>query len=233
VGAQSFSRRGSWEDFLMVGLISSSFTDLRHLDSSLTGTGTPLAAHDKENQKTPPIKNPLNDFVYGANSGCPVSAHTRKTNQRDPPAGGNSPPSSNARIIRNGIPYGTDYVEGTDAKRGLLFACYQSHIEQGFQHIQKNWCNNEGFPSTTGCAHPGQDPIVGQGGHREDKKPGQENPNPVVKGQLNTRTLDNDTTYKETGLYDELVTMKGGEYFFVPSFKALREKLAHPVASTH
>lgn len=174
-------------------------------------TGDSLAASDKENEHKDKTSN--NDFVYGAASACPVTAHTRKTNQRLLPGKGNTPPGGNARIIRSGIPYGIDYVEGKTEKekRGLLFACYQNHIEGGFRHIQMNWCNNAKFP-TGPVKNPGLDPIVGQASD---------------SSQLKTMVTDKNQTYHPFGPFEELVTMKGGEYFFVPSISALKTALVH------
>lgn len=52
----------------------------------------------------------------------------------------------------------------TTQERGLLFACYQSSIEQGFQFVQKLWANNSQFPfgNIAGIGTPGQDLVIGQ-----------------------------------------------------------------------
>jgi deferrochelatase/peroxidase EfeB len=92
-----------------------------------------------------------------------------------------------------------------DKQRGLLFACYQAHIEHGFQFIQMSWCNNDGFPQ----GGSGLDPIIGQ--TKTDRVP-------VMM------TLNGDTT-KRAPVFPDLVTFKGGEYFFVPSIEALKTVL--------
>lgn len=76
---------------------------------------------------------------------CPFAAHVRKTNPRGD-LEDLTPPISieNRRIIRRGIPFGPEvttfeHFEGqTHHGRGLLFACYQSSIDRGFQFIQKS-----------------------------------------------------------------------------------------------
>lgn len=90
------------------------------------------------------------DIIY------PRGAHIRKTNPRDDSA----PPH---RIIRRGIPYGSELSVNPGDKRGLVFVCYQSRIDQGFQFIQQNWANNPGFPfnSPPGIDN-GLDPVIGQ-----------------------------------------------------------------------
>jgi deferrochelatase/peroxidase EfeB len=90
-------------------------------------------------------------------------------------------------------------------KRGLLFACYQSSIENGFQHIQQNWCNSDVFPATEAA---GIDPIIGQWQPTEKSK--ERKDSMMTIGGLRAPLLP------------ELVTLKGGEYFFVPSIKALK-----------
>ena len=90
-----------------------------------------------------------NDFSYDfpddpqTQDRCPYAAHTRKTNPRadleklTPPA-----KTTNNRIIRRGIQFGPEVSaeEAASGKttqgRGLLFAAYQSNIENGFQFIQ-------------------------------------------------------------------------------------------------
>jgi deferrochelatase/peroxidase EfeB len=152
---------------------------------------------DPESAKT------LNRFNYDGAKGnaCPLAAHIRKTNQRKP-RDLNEKSTFQTRIIRSGITYGSEFDESDEKrreKRGLLFACYQSSIEKGFKFIQSNWSNDANFP-TSGAGH---DPIIGQ------------TPNHELSMNLGGPPIS----------FKEMVTLKGGEYFFVPSIKALREKL--------
>ena len=90
----------------------------------------------------------VNNFHYEDNdadttnphSRCPFSAHIRKTNPRsDLPA----QVMAAERVLRRGIPYGPEVDPSeTTAKtsshdRGLLFVCYQSHLANGFELMQK------------------------------------------------------------------------------------------------
>lgn len=165
----------------------------------------------------------LNTFTYESLESpphmCPFSAHIRKTNPRmphDPNAA--DPGHQFSKMIRSGIPYGPDYTPGEDqgTKRGLLFACYQAYIEDGFQHMQSFWCNNVDFPPGKGA---GVDPIIGQVASGEEMKAniaeGKDAAVPVVL---------------PTGEGERLVTFRGGEYFFVPSIAALRGVLSEAKA---
>lgn len=153
------------------------------------------AANKKEALKT-------NVFQFNNNNLCPLAAHIRKTNPRD-----GSDVTRNARIVRNGIPYGTESSVDSTGKRGLLFACYQSSIENGYQFIQKSWINNANFPKP----NAGFDVFAAQ----------------PKSGKLPITLFDQNQKPIASGLpdFDKLVTMKGGEYFFVPSIDALKKTL--------
>ncbi|EXJ62099.1 hypothetical protein A1O7_02532 [Cladophialophora yegresii CBS 114405] len=143
-----------------------------------------------------------NSFKFTDNRICPMAAHIRKMNPRDD----DLQFALNARIIRSGIPYGKEYSEAPTNKRGLLFACYQSSIDNGFRFLQIAWANKDNFPRD----NAGYDVFVAQRG-------------PHVKLTCNFEGED----HKVTTISDisSLVTMKGGEYFFVPSIYALTSKL--------
>lgn len=92
-----------------------------------------------------PLRN--NNFRYqgeiNSQTRCPFAAHVRKTNPRanledlEPSA-----PTTNNRIIRRGCQFGPEVTEKEKLEgktlhdRGLIFACYQSNIENGFQFLQ-------------------------------------------------------------------------------------------------
>lgn len=95
-----------------------------------------------------PKRNNNFDFGGEINSQlrCPFAAHVRKTNPRDdlevPP-----PPTApisiaGRRIMRRGVQFGPEvtakekYEGKTQHARGLLFACYQSSLTNGFQFLQ-------------------------------------------------------------------------------------------------
>lgn len=189
-----------------------------HMGAKLMGrwqSGAPLAIPEfhTEDSKNPDAAKLINNFTY-ADEICPVSAHIRKTNLREPSDDNNSDPRlPRTRIIRNGIPYGSDYKghETDGSTRGLLFACYQGHIEDGFQHMQGGWSNNPKFPT----GDTGLDPIIGQ----------VDQTSKGVNGKLTTFFTDK-LNGKQSVEFQQLVTLKGGEYFFVPSISALRDDLA-------
>jgi Dyp-type peroxidase family len=145
---------------------------------------------------------------------CPFAAHIRKTLPRaDLEA--NNISIENKRIIRRGIQFGPE-VTKTEKKakrtmhgRGLLFACYQSSIMDGFRFIQTSWCNNPNFPPFERAPEvPGFDPLIGQG---TDRKMSGFDPNDPTQ---------------ELSLADLWVVPRGGEYFFSPSIKALTHTIA-------
>jgi deferrochelatase/peroxidase EfeB len=90
-----------------------------------------------------------NDFRFAGEHNnqtrCPFAAHIRKTLPRADLEDLNPPISlESRRIMRRGIQFGPEVTsfekfEGrTLHGRGLLFACYQSSIVNGFQFIQKS-----------------------------------------------------------------------------------------------
>jgi len=145
---------------------------------------------------------------------CPFAAHVRKTYPRDDleKNGGNI---DNRRILRQGCPFGPELTdeEQNESKtlneRGLAFACYQSSLTNGFTFIQKSWANNPNFIFGKGV-NPGFDAIIGQAGSATRSMLGFD-----PKAQTNSLSLP-----------DEFVVSRGGEYFFVPSIKALKQVIA-------
>jgi len=155
---------------------------------------------------------------------CPYAAHTRKTNPRDDIAF-NTDGHQSHRIIRRGIQYGPEVTDEEDAtstsstdpklERGLLFACYQSNLSNGFSFIQKFWANNTGFPfDKNDSPRSGFDPIIGAN-HFDKPEPSRD---------MNGFDANDDT--KRLALSNEWVIPKGGEYFFSPSISALQETFA-------
>ena len=148
-----------------------------------------------------------NDFSFNNNNVCPLGAHIRKTNPRRPDFGTMKP----ARIVRNGIPYGPEFSVDPNADRGLLFACYQSNIDNGFQFIQSQWINRADFPPPFLGGRAGFDAFTAQ---------------PPGNAQVDVTMFGPDQKpLKSFGSFNKLVTMKGGEYFFVPSIDALMNTL--------
>jgi len=151
-------------------------------------------------------------FTNVKNNVCPLGAHICKTNPRN-----GVPSNVEVRIVRNGIPYGIDFDDDKNERttRGLLFACYQSSIQKGFQFIQQSWINTTDFPGDDA----GFDPFAGQTTDR--------NLHMTMLFDGNDGPVDEqpDKGDKGLGKFAQLVTMQGGEYFFVPSIPALTNAL--------
>ncbi|KAI0451629.1 hypothetical protein F5B21DRAFT_378645 [Xylaria acuta] len=154
---------------------------------------------------------------------CPFAAHVRKTNPRsDLPPGG----TEIRRIIRRGIAFGPEVTneekkakkssDNEKLERGLLFACYQSNLGNGFHFMQQSWANNPTFPPTAQSdphvATPGIDPIIGVGSPRSMVGA---SPDPSAANE----TLD---------FAAKWVIPRGGEYFFSPSIPTLKNTFASP-----
>lgn len=134
---------------------------------------------------------------------CPIGAHIRKTNPRGDQPGGRSAVNKH-RIIRHGIPYGPEISEDANAERGLLFAAYQSNLDQGFTFIQQAWANNPTFRFQGG----GVDAVMGQVNNQAEVD------------MLGLFPQDASRPLKLPGI-NRFVVPKGGEYFFSPSMVAL------------
>ncbi len=147
-----------------------------------------------------------NAFAYSTDTDglrCPVGAHIRRCNPRDSlPFEGKL--VNRHRLIRRGIPYGDPLPAGAadDGKdRGIIFMCLQASIARQFEFIQGQWLN-AGNAFTLG---EDQDVLVGTqdaDGPHKMTVPG--NP-PFFVGPL-----------------QRVVTVKGGEYFFVPGINGLQ-----------
>ena len=92
-------------------------------------------------------------------------------------------------------------LSGDGVERGLLFVSLQARLDHQFEFVQSNWLNRGEFSGQAGAR---RDPLVFPHAGRtcdEFLMPGE--PAPI------------------TGL-PRFVTMRGGDYFFVPSFTALK-----------
>jgi len=142
-----------------------------------------------------------NDFRYGSDPDgyrCPFSAHIRRTNPREDGIG---KISNRHRIIRRGVTYGTELPEGAadDGQgRGVIFIALNSHISRQFEFIQSQWIN-DGNIFGLGTD---KDPLTGD--HRGTGK----------------MTIPGSPPYFLAPL-PRFVTVKGGDYFFMPGINAL------------
>ena len=162
--------------------------------------GTPVAQHRD------PTDRATNDFVYSdcdpAGNRCPFFAHIRKVNPR------NGPEDRARRIARRGITYGNPIWPSADPDTlpetgiGLLFQCCQADLREQFEFLQH--CANARDCPTTGA---GKDSLIGQS----------------VDGFPDLHFPTSwDSSKRAPFQLHGLVTMKGGEYFFVPSISFLR-----------
>lgn len=146
-----------------------------------------------------------NAFSYATDGDglrCPIGAHVRRANPRDSlPFEGML--VNRHRIVRWGIPYGDPFPAGVaddGADRGVIFMCLQASIMRQFEFIQGQWMNR-GNASTLG---EDQDVLLGtQSGPGPHKMTVPGNP-PFFIGPLR-----------------RVVTVGGGEYFFVPGINGL------------
>jgi Dyp-type peroxidase family len=159
----------------------------------------------------------IDNFDYDADPDgrlVPRAAHIRKTNPRSSTPPGKEE-SNRHRILRRGVPYGPEFAPGEAAysqgpvpdnqDRGLLFLCYQASIARGFEFVQSQWANQDGFPQ----AEDGRDPIISQ--DLADPK----------------FTLPRDPEALHLTLSRWVITT-GGEYFFSPSIAALKSLSGQP-----
>ena len=216
----------------------------RRLAEAMVGremSGTPLLAPSV--QPIPGIDSrpdlPANQFTFDgdvAGARCPLGAHIRRANPRNPdlPGGrtgfvrrllrvlGFGIPGRRSdvvaavrfhRILRCGREYGT-FLSAEDAlqpgpaeDRGLRFICLNANITRQFEFVQNAWLARSKFDGLTGES----DPLLGN----REPIPG-------------CPATDGFSIPREGGLRRRLsklppfVTVRGGGYFFLPGIRALR-----------
>jgi Dyp-type peroxidase family len=178
--------------------------------------GTPLTAHSKAIGDDP-IPN---DFDYDKDATgmrCPFHGHIRKTNPRGSGGVGGEDAERTRIMARRGQTFGTRTDDPTDMSLplsarptggvGLLFMAFNSELTEQFQFTQQSWADNTSFPfgPHVGNTAPGLDQVIGQGTR------------PKVACPLK---WDKPQT-KVAKAAPQTVTMKGGEYFFMPSIAFL------------
>lgn len=181
--------------------------------------GTPLAIQSRDGMHNPVA----NDFTYESDpvgGKCPHFAHIRKMNPRGAGGTGGLANERPHIMARRGQTYGTrtdGLNDGQLATKptggvGLLFMAFNADIAEQFEFVQRQWANFAGFPIfPQGSTQPGPDPVIGQA-------PRNSVDCPVVWGADFTKASD----HKVTTQVPQTVTMKGGEYFFMPSIAFLR-----------
>lgn len=172
--------------------------------------GTPLAlSPEKMDPELVADAQRSNNFTYrddmdGAK--CPLGAHVRRANPRDSILF-NGKLASRRRIVRRGMPYGNYVPEGetvNEEERGIIFMALNSSISRQFEFIQQQWINyGNDF-------HLGEssDPVLGNRptpGRFVIPGTGEDNP-PFICSDMQS-----------------FITLKGGDYFFIPSITALHQ----------
>jgi cytochrome P450/deferrochelatase/peroxidase EfeB len=175
--------------------------------------GTPLVqSPNGPDDRTPRDPNrPINDFRYERDDPdggrCPIGAHIRRSNPRDT-RGRNE--SRRHRLLRRGITYGGPILPqdslGDGRRRGVLFVALNARIDQQFEFVQSRWLNTGELVGQVGA---GRDPI-----------------NATNEGQLSDSFWAPSRPAPVTNL-TRFVTMRGGDYFFVPGLEALSGLAQH------
>lgn len=171
--------------------------------------GTPLTlSPERPNATIASNRVRSNDFLYGEQRdgyrgdpdgfGCPLGAHIRRTYPRDALPGGGER-SMRHRIIRRGMPYGRS---DSGDECGLAFICLSASIRDGFEFIQRMWCN-AGDAFGLGSE---RDLILQQDAPKELT-------GMVIQGRGNTSVVLAPPPHP-------LVRVRGCEYLFLPSRRA-------------
>lgn len=176
--------------------------------------GTPLTVQ-REAGEALPVSNNFNYDQDADGLKCPFHGHIRKSNPRG--SGGFETPENerNHIMARRGQTYGqrTDDPDGDlppgarpTGGVGLLFMAFNVDIGQQADFVQKAWVNSKIFPRVpAGAPAPGLDQVIGQG-------PREPLAQPRTWGAAATIEVDP---------APQAVTLKGGEYFFMPSLDFL------------
>jgi Dyp-type peroxidase family len=218
-GCPEFGRNGTYLVFRQLEQHVKAFWDAMYDKTSVGPGADPDAAADDLASKIigrKPDGTPLvpyghpedNEFDFADDPhgyGCPVGAHVRRANPRGSlsvdPAADQHP--NRHRVLRRSRLYGSKVERGArrgaEGERGLLFLVLNSDFERQFEFITQNWINSSGFAGLQGE----RDPLVGRDGLRRFTIPA-----------LPARTrVDN---------LPPFVTVRGGEYFFLPGIRALQ-----------
>ena len=184
--------------------------------------GTPLTLQSEEGAHSPV----MNDFDYdsdAAGSKCPYVAHIRTTNPRGSGGAPGGAPTDVAfershLMARRGQTYGhrTDDPNGDvdpddrpTGGVGLLFMAFNASVGNQFEFTQTAWADNPGFPFASPTQPVGLDPVIGQGSRDGSMRC------PVRWGEGGGDNL------AEADQVPQAVTMRGGQYFFMPSLAFL------------
>ncbi|WP_028748206.1 Dyp-type peroxidase [Rhizobium mesoamericanum] len=170
-------------------------------------SGCPLdLSPEKDDPEIAADPDRRNNFTYeGDEQGlrCPLGSHLRRSNPRATPLK-RATAVRRHRLLRRGVEYGPHFEDGAleddGVDRGLINLFIQADIERQFEFVQAEWMKGGEF---LGLDPNEQDPINGVGGEGSQMS---------VPGAKRPFLFDLPT----------FVTVKGGEYLFVPGLNALR-----------
>ena len=170
-------------------------------------SGAPLVlAPDRDEPQlgTDPSRN--NEFSYADDMKglkCPFSAHIRRVNPRD--ALKDEVVAVNLHhFLRRGTNYGPPLPEGVleddGAERGGVFLLIGAHLRRQFEFVQSQWVTDGNFISHG----TEQDPLIGNNDGDGDF------------------TIPQRPARRRLHGLPRFVTVRGGEYCFIPGLRALR-----------
>lgn len=155
----------------------------------------------------------INDFTYRNDAHglvCPIGAHIRRVNPRDHHDGETA---RRHRVLRRSISYGGALIaepeQDDGTPRGMFFMAIGARIDLQFELMQRDWIQGGELFSQAGA---GKCPITGAHG-----------------GDVTDHFHDGVSIAAHTHL-PRFVTLKGGDYFFLPSRPALA-RLAEQIAA--
>lgn len=123
--------------------------------------GSPRETHDHP----PEPPDPTDDFTFAGNpSACPYHAHIRKMNPRGlvNPFREKGVESRLRLPVRRSTAY-DDFSLPATRRRGLLFMAFVADIPNQFEHLVREWANQDGFPVESATA----DPLIGRPADRQ------------------------------------------------------------------
>lgn len=139
---------------------------------------------------------------------CPLGSHIRRLNPRDTNIN-----TSRRRIVRRGVIYGPRLPEGAPddgAERGLALFAGCVDLNRQFEFLQREWINKGEFIQLGDERDPLAGPNDGKTGFTIPRRPVRRN---IANLPRFTRT-------------------RGGEYFFLPSIRALSQIAEPALAGT-
>jgi len=170
-------------------------------------SGAPLVlAPDRDNPELGSDRNRNNVFSYADDMRglkCPFSAHIRRVNPRD--ALKDEVVAVNLHhFLRRGTNYGPPLPEGVleddGVERGGVFLLIGAHLQRQFEFVQSQWATDGNFISHS----TEQDPLIG---------------NNEGDGVF---TIPKTPVRRRLHGLPRFVTVRGGEYCFMPGLRALR-----------